>query len=100
MSSNRRNSFASISVPTIFQTTDDDQTPNSNDVDAFEHILEVTKYQEAVIAYYYLDNDNKMRMTQIFDLTNSASSSASALNEQNVDEQLESDSDNEVNQRG
>lgn len=34
--------------------------PTSNDVDTFEHILEVTSNQEAVYAYYFMDENNKV----------------------------------------
>ena len=33
---------------------------NSHDVDTFEHILKVTTHQEAVYAYYYVNEDNKV----------------------------------------
>lgn len=83
----------------MFQMTDD-QTLGSSDVDTFEHILEVTKYQEAVIAYYYLDDDNKMKMTQIFDLTNSENPSGLDLGAQDINDQLEVESDCEANHTG
>lgn len=31
------------------------------DVDNFDHILQVTSHQEAVYAYYYMDENNKVR---------------------------------------
>lgn len=35
--------------------------PNpAGDVDNFEHILQVTSHQEAVYAYYYMDENNKV----------------------------------------
>lgn len=99
-SQHRRESSATIPVPKIFRSTDD-HAPNSNDVDAFEHILEVTKYQEAVIAFYYLDDDNKMKMTQIFDLTNSENASVLSMGERSGNDQpLGYDSDWEVNHAG
>lgn len=30
------------------------------DADTFEHILNVTTHNEALLAYYYLDSDNKV----------------------------------------
>lgn len=30
------------------------------DEDAFEHILQVTAHHEAIMAYYYLDDNNKV----------------------------------------
>lgn len=32
----------------------------SGDVDNFDHILKVTTHQEAVYAYYYMDENNKV----------------------------------------
>lgn len=35
--------------------------PTQCEVDTFEHILQVTSHHEAVYAYYYKDEDNKVR---------------------------------------
>lgn len=35
--------------------------PTQCEVDTFDHILEVTSHHEAVYAYYYMDEDNKVR---------------------------------------
>ncbi|XP_050698649.1 1-acylglycerol-3-phosphate O-acyltransferase Pnpla3-like isoform X2 [Eriocheir sinensis] len=40
--------------------------------DAFERILDVTTHQEALMAYYYLDDNNEVRVTEIFDMTNAS----------------------------
>ncbi|KAG0720392.1 hypothetical protein GWK47_048607 [Chionoecetes opilio] len=40
--------------------------------DAFERILDVTTHQEALMAYYYLDDNNEVRVTEIFDMTNTS----------------------------
>lgn len=38
-------------------------SPNpAGDVDNFEHILQVTSHQEAVYAYYYMDENNKVSL--------------------------------------
>lgn len=44
--------------------------PCSTQADTFEHILEVTNHQEALYAYYWMDDDQKMKLTEIFDITN------------------------------
>lgn len=44
-------------------------------VDNFEHILEVTESQAALMAFYYTDND-RTRVTEIFDVTSAGSSEA------------------------
>lgn len=35
--------------------------PTQGEVDTFDHILEVTSHHEAVYAYYYMDDNNKVR---------------------------------------
>lgn len=37
-------------------------TNPAGDVDNFEHILQVTSHQEAVYAYYYMDENNKVSL--------------------------------------
>ncbi|XP_051169120.1 1-acylglycerol-3-phosphate O-acyltransferase Pnpla3 isoform X2 [Leptopilina boulardi] len=37
--------------------------------DTFENTLQATSDQEALMAYYYMDDDNKVRVTEIFDVT-------------------------------
>ncbi|XP_012146688.1 brummer isoform X1 [Megachile rotundata] len=41
--------------------------------DTFENILQVTSEQEAVMAYYYMDENNKVQVTEIFDVTDADS---------------------------
>lgn len=35
--------------------------PTQCEVDTFDHILQVTSHHEAVYAYYYMDDDNKVK---------------------------------------
>lgn len=42
---------------------------HAGDFDAFDHILQVTNHQESVYAYYYMDETNKVKVTEIFDMT-------------------------------
>jgi hypothetical protein len=37
--------------------------------DTFEHILQVTAHNDALMAFYYLDENNKVKVTEIFDVT-------------------------------
>ncbi|XP_014240378.1 patatin-like phospholipase domain-containing protein 3 [Cimex lectularius] len=37
--------------------------------DTFENILQVTSLHDAVIAFYYTDDNNKVKVTEIFDVT-------------------------------
>ncbi|KAK9496840.1 hypothetical protein O3M35_012931 [Rhynocoris fuscipes] len=37
--------------------------------DTFENILQVTAHHEAIMAFYYLDDNNKVKVTEIFDVT-------------------------------
>lgn len=49
--------------------------------DTFENILQVTSDQEAVMAYYYMDDNNKVQVTEIFDVTNSESHAMLSMDE-------------------
>ncbi|XP_076231056.1 brummer [Calliopsis andreniformis] len=49
--------------------------------DTFENILQVTTDQEAVMAYYYMDDNNKVKVTEIFDVTDSESQAMLSLEE-------------------
>lgn len=59
--------------------------------DTFEHILEVIKHHESVMQYYYLDNDNQVKFTEIFDVTDSDSPLVQTEYEQEINENLEFD---------
>ncbi|CAB0008819.1 unnamed protein product [Nesidiocoris tenuis] len=37
--------------------------------DTYENILHVTSQHDAIMAYYYMDENNKLRVTEIFDVT-------------------------------
>ncbi|XP_076066510.1 brummer isoform X3 [Oratosquilla oratoria] len=37
--------------------------------DAFERVLDVTTHHEALMAYYYLDDNNEVQVTEIFDMS-------------------------------
>lgn len=39
--------------------------------DTFENILQVTSHHDAVMAFYYMDENNKVKVTEIFDVTDS-----------------------------
>lgn len=43
-----------------FRITYGDMRSTHDDVDTFEHILNVTSHNEALLAYYYLDGENKV----------------------------------------
>ncbi|KAL3267309.1 hypothetical protein HHI36_011440 [Cryptolaemus montrouzieri] len=59
--------------------------------DAFEHILHVTSQQENIMTYYYLDENNTVQVTEIFDVTESDSPLLQATHEKDVNENLEFD---------
>lgn len=42
---------------------------SGNDVDTFDHVLKMTKQHDAMYAYYYLDENDRMRLTKIFDVS-------------------------------
>ncbi|XP_034825208.2 uncharacterized protein [Maniola hyperantus] len=63
------------------------------DADTFEHILNVTTHNDALLAYYYLDSDNKMKMTEIYDVTDADTDAVQSPTERDVNKQLEFDND-------
>lgn len=59
--------------------------------DTFENILQATSDQEAVIAYYYMDDNNKVQVTEIFDVTDSESHTMLSLDEVDINKKLQFD---------
>lgn len=79
--------------------------------DTFDHILEVTAHHEAVYAYYYMDEDNKVRqkiiiklqliimvffihkvkVTEIFDMTDTEDAELQTTGERELNQQLQFD---------
>ncbi|BES98193.1 Patatin-like phospholipase [Nesidiocoris tenuis] len=41
----------------------------ADDADSYDNILEVTSKHDAILAFYYTDENNKLQMTEIFDVT-------------------------------
>lgn len=63
----------------------------SNVDDTFDNILQVTSEQEAVMAYYYMDENNKVQVTEIFDVTDSESHPMLSLDEVDNNTKLQFD---------
>ncbi|XP_030755609.1 1-acylglycerol-3-phosphate O-acyltransferase Pnpla3-like isoform X1 [Sitophilus oryzae] len=61
------------------------------DDDTFDHILQVTSQHDAIMAYYYLDENNKVKVTEIFDVTEEESSVLQTPNEKDANKNLEFD---------
>ncbi|XP_015431999.1 PREDICTED: LOW QUALITY PROTEIN: patatin-like phospholipase domain-containing protein 2 [Dufourea novaeangliae] len=59
--------------------------------DTFENILQVTSDQEAVMAYYYMDDNNKVQVTEIFDVTESESHAMLSIEEVENNKKLQFD---------
>ncbi|KYQ50948.1 Patatin-like phospholipase domain-containing protein 2 [Trachymyrmex zeteki] len=59
--------------------------------DTFENILQTTSDQEAVIAYYYMDDNNKVQVTEIFDVTESESHTMLSMDEIDTNKKLQFD---------
>ncbi|XP_012056159.1 PREDICTED: patatin-like phospholipase domain-containing protein 3 [Atta cephalotes] len=59
--------------------------------DTFENILQATSDQEAVIAYYYMDDNNKVQVTEIFDVTESESHTMLSIDEVETNKKLQFD---------
>nr|XP_019527708.2 1-acylglycerol-3-phosphate O-acyltransferase Pnpla3-like isoform X3 [Aedes albopictus] len=72
--------------------------PDHPDYDTFDHILQATSHHEAMYAYYYLDADNKVKVTEIFDMTDDGSPALQTVQEREVNQQLEYDNDWETTQ--
>ncbi|XP_053600600.1 uncharacterized protein LOC128669658 [Plodia interpunctella] len=61
--------------------------------DTFDHILNVTTQNDALLAYYYLDDENKMKITEIYDVTEADTDAVQSPTERDVNKQLEFDND-------
>ncbi|KAL0103302.1 hypothetical protein PUN28_017528 [Cardiocondyla obscurior] len=59
--------------------------------DTFENILQATSDQEAVISYYYMDDNNKVQVTEIFDVTESESHTLLSMDEVDTNTKLQFD---------
>ncbi|XP_068908332.1 patatin-like phospholipase domain-containing protein 2 isoform X2 [Tenebrio molitor] len=66
---------------------------DTGDEDTFEHILQVTSHHETIMAYYYLDENNKVKVTEIFDVTESDSPLVQTTHEKEFNRNLEFDDD-------
>ncbi|XP_026326934.1 uncharacterized protein LOC113235457 [Hyposmocoma kahamanoa] len=64
-----------------------------SETDTFEHILSVTAHNDALLAYYYLDSDNKVKMTEIYDVTDADTDVVQSQYERSVNKELEFDND-------
>ncbi|KAL0273132.1 UNVERIFIED_CONTAM: hypothetical protein PYX00_005879 [Menopon gallinae] len=49
------------------------KSENENVEETFDQILKVTSHHDAVLAFYYLDEDNKVKVTEIFDVSKAES---------------------------
>ncbi|XP_055621224.1 1-acylglycerol-3-phosphate O-acyltransferase Pnpla3-like [Toxorhynchites rutilus septentrionalis] len=67
--------------------------PNEDhpDYDTFDHILQATTHHDAMYAYYYLDDNNKVKVTEIFDMTDEGDAALQMAHERELNEQLEFD---------
>ncbi|XP_052738212.1 uncharacterized protein LOC112053492 isoform X2 [Bicyclus anynana] len=59
----------------------------------FEHIFNVTANNDALLAYYYLDSDNKMKMTEIYDVTDADTDAVQSPTERDANTRLEYDNE-------
>lgn len=53
--------------------------------------MKVTSEQDAIIAYYYMDDNNKVQVTEIFDVTDSESHTMLSMDEVDTNKQLQFD---------
>jgi len=61
--------------------------------DTFEHILQETAHHDTVMAFYYMDENNKVKVTEIVDVTDAGSSAVLSPEERANNMQLEFDDD-------
>ncbi|GFG36936.1 hypothetical protein Cfor_12474 [Coptotermes formosanus] len=61
--------------------------------DTFEHILQETAHHDTVMAFYYMDENNKVKVTEIVDVTDADSSAMLSPEERENNMQLEFDDD-------
>ncbi|XP_044735218.1 patatin-like phospholipase domain-containing protein 2 isoform X2 [Chrysoperla carnea] len=61
--------------------------------DTFDTILQVTAQHEAIMAYYYTDENNKVNWTEIYDMTNAECEALHSEHEKELNTQLEYDDD-------
>jgi len=59
--------------------------------DTFDHILQVTAHNDALMAFYYLDENNKVKVTEIFDVTEADTAGLLNPEERDVNLNLEFD---------
>ncbi|XP_062563796.1 1-acylglycerol-3-phosphate O-acyltransferase Pnpla3-like isoform X3 [Armigeres subalbatus] len=70
------------------------------DYDTFDHILQATTHHDAMYAYCYMGEDNKVKVTEIFDITDDCNPALQTVQEREVNQQLEFDSEWETTQPG
>lgn len=68
------------------------------DYDTFDHILRATIHHEAMYAYCYMGDDNKVKVTEIFDITDDCNPALQTEQERELNQQLEFDSEWETTQ--
>lgn len=76
-----------------YKLTYGDKHITYDDTDTFEHILSVTSHNDALLAYYYLDGENKMKMTEIYDVTDADTEAVQSPTERETNKQLEFEHD-------
>ncbi|XP_055531457.1 1-acylglycerol-3-phosphate O-acyltransferase Pnpla3-like [Wyeomyia smithii] len=77
---------------------DDSFEEDHPDYDTFNHILEAISHHDAMYAYYYMDDNNEVKVTEIFDMTEDASPAIQTMQERELNQQLEFDHDWETTQ--
>lgn len=68
------------------------------DCDTFDHILQAISHHDSMYAYYYTDDNNKVKVTEIFDMTEDGNPAIQTAQERELNQQLEFDSEWETTQ--
>lgn len=63
------------------------------DYDTFDHVLQATTHHDSMYAYFYMDDNQKVKVTEIFDMTEDGSPALQTAQERELNQQLEFDND-------
>lgn len=63
------------------------------DYDTFDNVLQATSHHDSMYAYFYMDDNKKVKVTEIFDMTDDGSPALQTAQERELNQQLEFDND-------
>lgn len=63
------------------------------DYDTFDNVLQATSHHDSMYAYFYMDDNQKVKVTEIFDMTDDGNPALQTAQERELNQQLEFDND-------